>query len=262
MNTLKNTLKGKKHIGIYFQSWCSKWVNDNVSHELININEPFNVCYICFVHPLCNYVAKSYSFHETGLDFSSDFKTIKNTIKIMREKNIVVMLSVGGSDYSFHKFNSINIANLCVDLGCDGIDIYTSEIMKKDSDINLCNIVHNIRKNLRYKFISISIFQLSDTERYIDVLKNNGFQLDWVNINGSTENVTELFGVCDFYKNYFKGLITLGFKISTILDVNILKNLKYTDIDLCKNGIVICSYKNEDNVIYIEIIETINSLYI
>ena len=205
MITIKKKLNGKSHMGIYFETWNSKFTNNHLEHDLLNIKEPYNVCYICFVHPLCKYSTRSYDFRETGLDFSSEFKTIKYAIKIMREINIIVMLSVGGSDYSFRTFNAKNIASLCSDLGCDGIDIHLGQILLKDKVCNVSSMIHEMRKYLRYKFISLTIFQNLTSDNITRALTNNGFQLDWLNINNSNKDVT---GVDSFYKNFFKGYIT------------------------------------------------------
>lgn len=248
MNTLKKSLKGQKHIGIYFQSWCSNFINNDYNIDL-NIIENFNVCYICFVHPLCNYQSKSYNFKDSGLDFSSDFKTVKKNIEKLRNKNIIVILSVGGSDYSFRKTNSINIANLCIDLGCDGIDICINQQTKKDYD--LCEIVNSLRKILTNKFISMSIFKNSHMDSYIKVLKNIGFQLDWLIIIDST-NKDETFYIIDLYSQYFKGLILPGFKITDEKDLEIINILKKENNEKIKDGI--SSWIYEDDILKYNII--------
>jgi hypothetical protein len=249
MNTLRKSLKGKKHIGIYFQSWCSNFINDYNFN--LNTIENFNVCYICFVHPLCNYQSKSYNFKDSGLDFSSDFKTIKKNIEKLRNKNIIVILSVGGSDYSFRKTNSENIANLCIDLGCDGIDICINQPIKKDYD--LCEVVNSLRKILTNKFISMTIFKNSHMDSYNKVLKNNGFQLDWLVIIDLLNN--ELFYNIDLYKEHFKGLILHGFKITDKKDLEYTSIMK-ENIEKIKDGISVWIYE-DDTLKYNNILKNI-----
>ena len=247
MNTLKKSLKEQKYIGIYFRSWCSNFINNDYNIEL-NIIENFNVCYICFVHPLCNYQSKSYNFK----DFSSDFKIIKKNIEKLRKKNIIVMLSIGGSDYSFRKTNFVNIVNLCIDLGCDGIDICINQPTKKDYD--LCEVVNSLRKILKNKFISMSIFKNSHMDSYNKVLKNNGFQLDWIIIIDSINN--ELFYNIDLYKEYFKGLILPGFKISDEKDLVCINIIKKENNEKIKDGISAWIYE-DDTLKYNNILKNI-----
>lgn len=255
MNTLKKTLKGEKHIGIYFQSWCSNFINED--HAFTNIDEYFNVCYICFVHPLCNYQKRSYTFKDSGLDFSCDFKLVKNNIEKLKKKNIVVILSVGGAEYSFRKINCENIANLCFDLGCDGIDICINQLTKKD--YNLCEVVNSLRKVLRNKFISMSIFQNSYMNSYIKVLKRNGFQLDWLIIIDSVDNKDQIFYNIDLYKEYFKGLLLLGFKISDEKDLEYVNNVKNDTEEKIVNGISTWFY-NDNMITYTNIVKNISRI--
>jgi hypothetical protein len=254
MNTLNKSLKGKKHVGIYFQSWCSNFVNNEYNIDLITV-ENFNVCYICYVHPLCNYQLKSYTFKDSGLDFIADFKTVRKNIELLKKKNILVILSVGGSEYSFRKTNYVNISNLCLDLGCDGIDICINQQTKKE--YNLSEVINSMRKFLKNRFISVTIFNNSNMNNYIKVIKDNSFQLDWVIIIDLVRD--EIFSLIDLYKNYFKGLIIPGFKIfdeKYLESISILKEHE----EKIKNGFSTWILEEDNNLKYNNIIKNITDI--
>ena len=121
--SLIQKLKGKRPLGVYFESWSSSFATNANSMDLANIKQPINLVFLAFAIPACTYLKNSMSFIGSGLNFTSNFLVVKQAISILKSNGIIVMLSVGGASYQFDIFNSTNIVDLATDLGVDGIDI-------------------------------------------------------------------------------------------------------------------------------------------
>jgi len=59
------------------------------------------------------------------LNFSLDFKTVVESIRLLKKRKVTVLLAVGGGSYwsDPKPFNHLGCIDLMNDLGCDGIDI-------------------------------------------------------------------------------------------------------------------------------------------
>jgi chitinase len=209
-------------IGIYFQSWSSKWS----SSDLDLASTDGDIIYLSFVKPSCQYRSGQHTFLGTGLDFSSDFKVVQSAIRVLKSKNKIVMLSVGGATYPFDSLNVDGVVALAKDLECDGIDIDWEPTTKASGEF--ANIINRFaEKKLRYlsaAVFSIGAFGVNEwtnaqpqgmyTGLNRQGLIEAGHRLDWINIMaydaGDTFNPTEAFMA---YKAIFKNKIYLGFEV-------------------------------------------------
>ncbi len=60
-------------VGVYFETWASKWTADSEEMDLANIPAVVNVVYLAFAKPDNTYVSGQYTFNGTGLNFSQSF---------------------------------------------------------------------------------------------------------------------------------------------------------------------------------------------
>lgn len=109
--------------GVYYQSWSMPWVSAAMNSDLVAVPHNVNLVYLAFAQPNCTYAPGQRSFAGTGLQFSSDFDVVAAAIKMLRNRGVTVMLSVGGATYGWDNYNPASLANLCFELGCSGIDL-------------------------------------------------------------------------------------------------------------------------------------------
>lgn len=209
-------------IGIYFQSWSSKWSSTKLDLE----DTDGDIIYLSFVNPSCSYRSGQLSFGGTGLDFSSDFVVVQNAILQLKLKKKIVMLSVGGATYSFQNLNVSSVVALAKDLGCDGIDI-DWEPTSKESE-SMTSIIREFAKQ-KFGYLSAAVFSVgaygegqwlnSQPQGMYNGINRKGLieagdELDWINIMAydasDAFNPTEAFMA---YKSIFKNPIHLGFQV-------------------------------------------------
>jgi chitinase len=225
--SLTKLLNGQPPIGVYFQAWSSGWSSSGASLDLARIELPINIVYLSFVRPETTYTSGRNSLSGTGLDFSSDFNVVRDAIKILRNKGIIVMLSVGGATYPFTTYNASNVAQLTKDLGCNGIDI---DWENHETKSEFGSYIQKTRDALGPDYpVSTAAFSVgaygegafanappaSDyTGMNIAGLKSNGNQLDWINIMsydaGNSYSSTQAF---DAYRSFYSGPLLIGFEI-------------------------------------------------
>jgi chitinase len=216
-----------KRVGVYFQSWSSKWTKEPSKMDLAQIKAPVTVVYLSFASPGCTYFTGQQSFQNTGLNFSQDFWVVKDAIKLLKEKGILVMLSVGGGSY-WSKPNTVYNAKSCValmrDLGCDGIDLDWEVGVKYGYE--LTNAI-KVTKPLLGKGILLSFAGWStgaygprDGDQFqgmsIDAMTKQGGNVDWINI--MTYDAGPMFdpiGALECYAIYYKGPLCIGFEVGT-----------------------------------------------
>lgn len=80
---------------VYFESWASNWTDKAENLDLSQLSSPISHVNLSFVQPACAYVAGQRSWQGTGLEFSADFSVVAQAIKMLKERGIKVMLSVG-----------------------------------------------------------------------------------------------------------------------------------------------------------------------
>jgi len=114
-------------ICVYYDSWAANWTDDPYALDLANISKDVTIVNLAFANPKGTYKKGSFTFANTGLDFSVSFSTVKGAIQILRKRGVKVLLSVGGHTYPYNisapYANYNDMKNLLDDLGCDGLDI-------------------------------------------------------------------------------------------------------------------------------------------
>lgn len=285
-SALKEKLNGDRPIATYFESWSSVWSSIASSFDLTNIPSPINIVLLAFATPACNYIQGSYSWKGTGLDFSSDFHIVKNSISLLRQRGIVTMLSVGGASYSYDTFNPDNIAALVKDLGVDGVDIDWEPSDGANSASQLGPIIQGMRSSLETSsLLSIAAFSVG---AYVDHFSNgtpsggpyvgmsapglisNGHQLDFVNIMSyDASNEYDPTYAFKAYRDLYKGPLLLGFEIPpeswgghviTLPEVKKQSQFILTD-DNENNGVFTWSYQKTGAPSTLEILNTAKNIF-
>ena len=299
-SALQEKLNWNRPIATYFESWSSVWSSIAGSFDLTNIPSPINLVFLAFATPACNYIQGSYSWKGTGLDFSSDFSVVKNSISLLRQRGVVTMLSVGGASYSYDTFNPDNIAALAQDLGVDGVDIDWEPSDGANSASQLGPIIQQMRSRLCLEqdkqgsclvqvqttsLLSIAAFSVG---AYVDHFSNgtptggpyvgmsapglisNGHQLDFINIM-SYDASNEYDPTYSFkaYRDLYKGPLLLGFEIPpeswgghviTLPEVVKQSQFILTD-DNENNGVFTWSYQKAGTPSSIEILNTAKNIF-
>ena len=278
-------LNGKRPLGVYFQSWSSAWVGSGANMDLAKIPSPINVVFLSFAKPNCSYIKGSMVFSGTGLDFSSDFGVVKNAIQILRNRNVVVMLSVGGATYPFDSFNPRSVVDFANDLGVDGIDIdWEPHAGNADSD-KLGPIINQVRSIYPDGLVSIAAFSIGaygegefanaspsgqNTGMCIPGLKTNGTQLDFINLMSyDASNVYDPIVAFRAYRSYFKGPILIGAEVPpeawgghvlTIPEVEQYAKCAVKDSNT-SNGLFVWSYQKTGEPSSSSIISTASNIF-
>jgi len=243
--SLVNLLGNKRPYGAYLGSWSCKWTSSAKDSDLANIKNA-NIVYISFAFPDCKYKLGQNSWDGTGLLFSSDFAVIKEAIKILKSKGVVVMLSIGGASYPFSRnFNADGAANLVKDLGLHGIDIDWENHSEKES---FGKYIAETRRALGDNYaVSTAAFSVGaygegkfanqppsgdHTGMNLAGLKSNGKQLDWINI--MTYDASDVFDptmAYNAYRSYYAGPLMIGGEVPPeawgghVLNLDKVKNI-------------------------------------
>ena len=259
------------------------WTSDAKNCQLVNVKYA-NIIYLSFVSPTCTYKNGQNTWEGTGLSFSSDFSVIKDAISILRAKDVVVMLSVGGSTYPFpDNYNADGIAALVLDLNCNGIDIDWENNQNKAL---FGGYIAETRRVLGEDYsISTAAFSVGaygegnfanetpgsdNTGMNLQGIKSNGQDLDWINIMSyDASNVYIPTKAYEAYRSYYKGPILLGAEIPPeswgghIIDLDQIKNYaEYIKKDTsCMNGIFVWSYQKTGSPSCDEILSTAISTF-
>ncbi len=181
----------------YFQTWSSKWNSYAPSLDLVDVPDEVSIIYLAFLKPNCSYEKGYCNFTGTGLEFSSDFKVVKEAIDILRKKGKVVMLSLGGATYPFTGYDVDSVVNLAHDLGVDGIDLDWEPSTGSAASGELSNIISDFKAKMGELKLCLTGFSVGCygvgkfkdsqpkgmyTGMNIIGLKDKGHLLDWVNI--------------------------------------------------------------------------------
>ncbi len=208
-------------IGVYFESWASGWTSDAKLFSLSKLEKPADVVYLSFCKPNPQY--KKGSFDLTGLDFSTDFQVVVDSIAILKKKGILVILAVGGATFPFEKWDAKSCTLLMNDLGCDGIDIDWEPADGVNSAAQLGKIIEDFRKYIGpLKKLSMAGFSTGclaangDTFRGMCIpgLQSQGVLLDWINVMAYDAGKDfDVLNSYNSYKKYFTKTVNIGFEV-------------------------------------------------
>jgi hypothetical protein len=244
-------------IGVYFQSWSSPWVNSGDSMDLSKIKNA-DIVYLAFASPDMTYNKNQNSFANTGLQFSHDFSVVKKAISILKERAILVMLSVGGGSYwsTPKKCNYESWIYLMNDLGCSGIDI-DWEVNCSD-DVALTTAIQKV-KSLSSGKVSFAGWSTGaygkDGDTYkgmnIHAMANAGYLVDWINVMCYDAGTTyDPIGAIASYRIYYKGPLMLGFEVGNhawgnalLTQSEVIKNCTWMKNENSMNGIFLWSWQ-------------------
>ena len=230
MSNFQKKLKGNYGLGSYFASWSSSWSATSTSLDLSNIDLNINIVYLSFVSPACSYKKNSNSWIGTGLDFLSEFLTVKGSIQKLKERGVIVMLSVGGATFTFDVFNPENIKDLVIDLNCDGVDLDWENVRGNMASSTLSSLIENMRNSLpNGLLLSLAAFSTGaygydefqncqpisqNTGMCIEGIQKSGNLLDWINIMSYDAGINfDTLTAFKSYRKYFKGPLMLGAEV-------------------------------------------------
>ncbi len=110
----------------YFPSWTESWTSPGANSLLREIPSYVNHVFLSFAKPNMTYVQGSYDISDTGIQVPYDGCTLKESVNVLNEKGIKVILSVGGETYwgtpNAYNINYQQIKDLVDDMGFAGID--------------------------------------------------------------------------------------------------------------------------------------------
>lgn len=209
-------------IGTYYGTWTDGLAALPEKHSLAKISAPVTHVYLAFCKPDLTYVAGQNNFKGTGMNFSSSFLVVKNAIKILKSKGIIVMLSVGGASYwsdSSKVYKAVDCVNLMRDLGCQGIDL-DWEVGAKDSE-KLVECLRITKKMLFAEYLCFAGFSTGahtpvPADKYrgmnIPALMKCGSITDWVNIMAYDAGVNYDYRIAARnYRKFYNGPLVLGY---------------------------------------------------
>jgi chitinase len=283
--SLQKILLGKRPLGAYYQSWSCPWAGSAANLDLAKIPSPINVIFLSFAKPNGSYVKGSMSFSGTGLDFSSDFAVVKEAIQILRNRNVVVMLSVGGATYPFDGFNPKSVVDFANDLGVDGIDI-DWEPHGGNSEAHLLGpIINGVRSIYPNGLVSIAAFSIGaygagefansipagqNTGMCIPGLQSNGHQLDFICLMSyDASPVYDPVTAFKAYRSYYNGPILIGAEVPpeawgghviTLSEVERYSKCTIDDVNK-SNGLFVWSYQKSGEPSSMSIINTASKIF-
>ena len=110
----------------YFPSWLETIASKGQNSKLREIPSFVNHVFLAFAKPNLRYTKGSYDISQTGIDVPYDGCTLKESISALKQKNINVVLSLGGETYwgdpSSYEIEYQQIKDLVDDLDFVGID--------------------------------------------------------------------------------------------------------------------------------------------
>jgi len=285
MSLFQKLLSNKRPLGVYYQSWSCPWSGSSDNLDLVKVPSPINVIFLSFAKPNSSYVKGSMTFSGTGLDFSSEFSVVKDAIQLLRKRNVVVMLSVGGATYPFDGFNARSVVDFANDLGVDGIDI-DWEPHGGNSEAHLLGpIINGVRSIYPNGLVSIAAFSIGaygagefsnstpagqNTGMCIPGLKSNGHQLDFICLMSyDASNVYDPITAFKAYRSYYNGPILIGAEVPpeawgghvlTIPEVEQYAKCAVSDVNK-SNGLFVWSYQKGGEPSSMSIINTASKIF-
>jgi chitinase len=253
-------------VGVYYQSWSEPWSSNPANLTLAKMESKITMVYISFAQAGCTYKAGQKTWAGTGLQFSMDFAVVAGAIKILTDRKVTVMISVGGASYPYpNTFTALEAESLWAlvkDLGASGIDIdWEPANGSKDSPIfsQIISIYDSAKPaglELSAACWSTGAFPVTSVSVYqgmnIQGLKEQGHKLSWINIMSYDAGPPQAYSAVAAYVAYsdiFDGPIYLGVEIGTqawggylITDMDV-----QLAIETSNNHIFIWSYQKAPN---------------
>jgi chitinase len=110
----------------YFPSWSETWTSPSNNSKMREIPAYVNHVFLSFAKPDLAYVQGSYDISNTGIQTPYDGCTLKESVKVLNDKGVKVILSIGGETYwntpNAYNIDYQQIKDLVDDMGFAGID--------------------------------------------------------------------------------------------------------------------------------------------
>ncbi len=110
----------------YFPSWSETWTSPGNNSPLREIPSHVNHVFLSFAKPNLTYVQGSYDIATTGIQTPYDGCTLKETVNVLNDRGVKVILSIGGETYwnspDAYNIDYQQIKDLVDDMGFAGID--------------------------------------------------------------------------------------------------------------------------------------------
>ncbi|MCM5662983.1 Ig-like domain-containing protein [Galbibacter mesophilus] len=110
----------------YFPSWSESWAAPGQGSKLRDVPQHITHIFLAFAKPNLRYQKGSFDLQGTGIQTPYDGQTLKETVAILKDKGIKVILSIGGETYwgtsAAYDINYQQIKDLVDDMGFEGID--------------------------------------------------------------------------------------------------------------------------------------------
>ena len=209
-------------VGVYLESWAVPFsVSSN--NDISNLDPNINTVYLAFAKPDNEYKKGDFSFSRTGLNFSLDFKTVVESIRVLKRRKVKVLLAVGGGSYWSNPtpLNHLGCIDLMNDLECDGIDIdWEVGITDDRAPVNVINALYPLMggKMITFTCFSTGAFPMSLNDKYsgmnVRAIKECKEYIDAVNIM-SYDAGKDFDSVKAFkaYRGIYDGPLNMGFLI-------------------------------------------------
>jgi hypothetical protein len=209
-------------VGVYLESWAVPW-SPTTLNDISNLDSNINTVYLAFAKPDLLYTKGEHSFSRTGLNFSLDFKTVLESIRILKKRKVKVLLAVGGGSYwsDPKPFNHIGVIDLIEDLECDGVDIdWEVGITDDTAPLRAMEALYPLLKGkiLSFTCFSTGAFEKSVYDKYrgmnVKAIKGFGQYIDQVNIMAYDAGKDfDSIGSFKSYRQIYDGALNMGFLI-------------------------------------------------
>jgi len=158
-------------VATYLESWAVPFsVSSN--NDISNLDANIDTVYLAFASPDNTYKKGDFTFSNTGLNFSLDFKVVVESIRLLKKRKVTVLLAVGGGSYWSEPkpFNHLGCMDLMEDLGCDGIDIdWEVGITDNRAPVNVIKSLYTPmrgEKIISFTCFSTGAFEASLNDKY------------------------------------------------------------------------------------------------
>ena len=209
-------------VATYLETWAIPF-SSSTKNDISDLNPNINVVYLAFAKPDLTYVKGEFSFSRTGLNFSMDFRTVLESIRILKKRKVKVMLAVGGGSYWSQPvpFNHLACIDLMNDLECDGIDIdWEVGITDDRAPVNAMSTLYPLMKGklIHFTCFSTGAFEKSLNDNYrgmnVRAIKECKEYIDSVNVMAYDAGKNfDSINAFKAYRKIYDGPLNIGFLI-------------------------------------------------